>query len=369
MTVPVRQAISARVDLLDYLRGFAAVAVWAFHWLFNGINNGKLSSLSFSPAAPYMAYGYLGVHLFFLISGFVILQSTHQKSPAQFAVARLVRLYPAFWVALSLTSAVAAFWGEPLMSVTARQFIANLSMVPALFREQPVDGVYWTLVYELKFYALVFVCLLLGLGERLPNLVPGWALLMLGVALLCPAWMNLPFLGGYYSLFVGGAAINTGVRRGWTLYRSTGVIAAWVASSVYCADAVPALREERNYAYSVPVTVSLVSLGYLSMLVSSGSSLSRWRLAGATTIGALTYPVYLLHAHLGYMTLSHTATDETKWVGYATCGCAVLVLAYAMHVLVERKGSAFWRRVFVWIVDPTVRRLASALERLTPREQ
>ena len=57
-----------RLDLLDYTRLFAALSVMCFHYLFNGIGNGKISSLTHIDGLIDVAkYGYLGVELFFMM--------------------------------------------------------------------------------------------------------------------------------------------------------------------------------------------------------------------------------------------------------------------------------------------------------------
>lgn len=102
---PVPNRSRQRVEIADYMRPLAAVSVVAFHYLYNGIENGKVGSIDHEPIAGVAGYGYLGVNFFFMISGYVILASANGKSARQFAVGRALRLYPAFWVALIITTA------------------------------------------------------------------------------------------------------------------------------------------------------------------------------------------------------------------------------------------------------------------------
>ena len=60
---------------------------------------GMVGGTTFPAIANVTKYGYLGVNLFLLISGFVILVSSDGKSPRQFVISRIVRLYPTYWVA------------------------------------------------------------------------------------------------------------------------------------------------------------------------------------------------------------------------------------------------------------------------------
>lgn len=50
-----------------------------------------------------MSYGFYGVHLFFVVSGFVILTSLERSGPRKFIISRFVRLYPVYWLVCGLT--------------------------------------------------------------------------------------------------------------------------------------------------------------------------------------------------------------------------------------------------------------------------
>ena len=66
-----------RVNEIDLLRFIAALAVVFFHYAFRGYAADDLSILPYPLLAPLAKYGYLGVELFFMISGFVILTSLY----------------------------------------------------------------------------------------------------------------------------------------------------------------------------------------------------------------------------------------------------------------------------------------------------
>ena len=150
-----------RLQLLDYGRFAAAFSVLLYHYTFNGFRNGKISSIGPVDFITYVThFGKIGVEFFFIISGYVIYYSAQNKTPGEFAFSRIKRLYPAFWFAVFFTSLFAFLWGRgTVMEVSAPQILANLTMVPELFGYKNVDGAYWTLVYELKFYLLVFLVL------------------------------------------------------------------------------------------------------------------------------------------------------------------------------------------------------------------
>ncbi len=85
-----------RIEGLDILRLFAALSVVIFHYSFRGAAADDLTRVSLPALVPITKYGYLGVDLFFVISGFVIAWSAEGRHWLQFAVARFARIYPAF---------------------------------------------------------------------------------------------------------------------------------------------------------------------------------------------------------------------------------------------------------------------------------
>jgi peptidoglycan/LPS O-acetylase OafA/YrhL len=113
-------------------------------------------------------YGWAGVELFFVISGFVICMTLERSSGLlDFARRRLARLWPAMLVCAAMTMAVAQF-GPDQWKVGPLSFMSSILFIePSLFGSWFhqsglgwVDGVYWTLWIEVRFYlmaALLFV--------------------------------------------------------------------------------------------------------------------------------------------------------------------------------------------------------------------
>ena len=86
-----------RINEIDFLRFVAALSVVLFHYSFRGHAADDLSVMPYPVLETVARYGYLGVDLFFLISGFVILMTASSGSLKDFVISRAVRLYPAFW--------------------------------------------------------------------------------------------------------------------------------------------------------------------------------------------------------------------------------------------------------------------------------
>lgn len=96
-----------RFFLLDLLRLGAALAVVAYHWTARSHRYwGRPPTEEFQFVSKLSGYGALGVQLFFIISGFVILMSAQGRSVGQFVASRVARLFPAYWVAVLATAAL-----------------------------------------------------------------------------------------------------------------------------------------------------------------------------------------------------------------------------------------------------------------------
>src|SRR5436190_9331039 len=110
---------------------------------------------SFPVLSHISKYGYLGVDVFFILSGFVILLTAYEKDAIGFTIARIVRLYPAYWICVTLTTVAVLLAGNIHRHLTPAQYLANLTMAHSYFGVEDISGVYWTLAVELKFYFLI----------------------------------------------------------------------------------------------------------------------------------------------------------------------------------------------------------------------
>jgi exopolysaccharide production protein ExoZ len=108
----------------------------------------------------YFIWGRIGVILFFAISGFVIaLQRT--KPVKQFVTHRLLRIYPSYWLAMGLAAILLAVCGQAV-SVGP----ASVLLYPSSASEGTLSIPYWTLAFEMTFYALAAIAFAWRLRDR-----------------------------------------------------------------------------------------------------------------------------------------------------------------------------------------------------------
>jgi peptidoglycan/LPS O-acetylase OafA/YrhL len=334
-----------RIALIDYARFIAAMAVMIYHYTLIGMSTGMVPNFVINePIAAISRYGLFGVELFFMISGYVIFYSARNRLASEFAVSRALRLLPAYWVAIIFTATLTYFWGGDLFPFSLKKVLINFTMLQSLFHIPHVDGVYWTLLYEVIFYAAVFGLLLLGFRKKLDVIFIAWPWLMLAAQLAGAGPKHL--LGGYYFYFASGALFALLKDKS-----SPYVIASLVLSFV-----MATLFSVKHYALvePIPSTIIIISF-YLLFLAITYSKAGQIKIAQSALLGALTYPLYLIHSYFGYMVFRKFGTPENQaWLTCVTI-LAVLVVAYLIHRIVEVKLANFWRSFFYNIIGKPLR--------------
>jgi peptidoglycan/LPS O-acetylase OafA/YrhL len=336
-----------RFHEIDFLRGLACISVLAFHFLSRGPDTGTMPGVDFPLLAAIAHYGYLGVHLFFVISGFVILMSAGDATPRGFAASRASRLYPALWAGATLTAGVAWLAGDARFMVSSADYLVNLSMVPHWFDVPYVDGVYWSLAYELHFYILVWLAIRLGLMPRLEWLLAGWLGISTANAFF-PTWPAIFWLNASWAPFFTAGGLFYLVRtQGFTPLRGILLALSFVLAETYALRDGPLEGVVLSKApVGVVATVVLVVAAIFGLfwLIAKG----RLRMRPSPFIfyaRVLTYPMYVIHQNLGFMLYGglHRATGLVVAPLLGTLAL-LLVLSWCIHAAVERPLGRFLRR-------------------------
>lgn len=296
----------SRLPALDLLRFMAALAVTLYHY----VSCYPLPADEAQPAVAAISavtrYGYLGVDLFFMISGFVILWSSIHRDGLSFAIGRISRLYPSFWVSLALTILCIYLFADatPRVEVPqldARTILANMTMVPAVFDAPLIEGVYWTLEIEIRFYALIFLLLLFRQMPHVEMYLHGWLALSI-VALFVPMPWVIDYLciKPYGAFFVAGALFYLVYSRGVTASRIVGLaISAVACAYISIGQRGGFITADTLSAIVVPCLIVIFFATFAMLAVRK----DRLPVPGfAYALGALTYPLYLTHAMMGYIT-------------------------------------------------------------------
>jgi exopolysaccharide production protein ExoZ len=330
---------------VDLVRFASAMLVLLFHlgwaaWLRphsdQGILVGPLAAGHAAPA-PSFWLGWIGVQIFFVISGLVIANSASAATPIEFLKGRIYRLYPVAWICATISAAI--FLALGLTHHLAVRYAGSMLLLP--FDRLWLSNVYWTLGVEMVFYAAVFLAKL-----RWPDV----SLLALATALLFwnGLYLAIVYAGGrelpgpmeellllrYGAFFALGIALWTlsEDRRRWPAYAIAALSIAVCLSEIF----LKAHRGGPQSSAVAPATIWIAAV----MAIYAGTTrlgslqfLPPWALNCVRTAGLMTYPIYLFHDEVGGL-----AMRVLLWAGLepgmALLGCIATVLAAACCVVV-----------------------------------
>jgi peptidoglycan/LPS O-acetylase OafA/YrhL len=325
-----------RVPALDLLRLVAVIGVVLFHYGFRGPTgfDGNLTALP--ELAAFARYGFLGVPVFFVISGFVIAYSAEGRTATGFAIARFARIYPGFLFCMTLTFLAVVVFGAPHFKTGISQWLANLVIGAPQLGRSYMDSAYWSLVIEVVFYAWVAALIALAVFPRRIDLI---VVVWLGISVLNESTIVSPLidkllLTDYSGFFATGLLI-------YELYkgRRDGVLQTLLAAAVATATfqalhSLAWLRDRTDDLFDEWMAAGVCLASILAIIWATRLRHLPLHPGLVIAIGGLTYPLYLRHQQMGYALL--------YWIGpVASPGALVVVIVVAIAA-----GSwATWRFV------------------------
>ncbi len=281
--------------VIQAFRGVAAMLVVFFHatQLF-------ASEYQVVPLHGFFLFGFSGVHLFFVLSGFIIFTIHHRDigEPRKYLVylkKRFVRIYPIYWVTL----AVFSFWALLKGTVTGGDILLNMGLfnMPQNF----INPVCWTLSFEVFFY-LLFSFLILNRRVGLV-LMCSW---FFGVVISHLFDVHVPFIFRYSVhkftiLFMFGAIASHMVMRlkqfSAAIRHQVACIALLSGVLVFSAMAIYCVKRNISDWDLWTVTLGFGLAGGLLMGCSLSDTFDQFfrRLRFLTIPGDASYSIYLLH--------------------------------------------------------------------------
>ncbi len=343
---PTRIAPKGRLAALDGLRLLAALMVVLYHYV--AFNSGAWSAASevlFPKAYLPTSYGWLGVQLFFLISGFVICMSAWGRNVGDFAASRVTRLYPAYWFAVLATALVVFLFPVVNDAPKLSDVAVNLTMFHEPMKVPAVDGVYWTLWVELRFYLLFALIVWKGLTyRRTVGFCVVWGVAAAIAVAVDVELLNVVLLPGDCWYFIAGIAFYLMYRYGPNLVLWTIVGACFLAGQHFLLDAHE--HAERYMGHKVPQwpTIMLLALFFAAIAAVALGWTSRINWRWLSTAGALTYPLYLLHERMGWVVIKHFEGDVPRYVLVPALVAAMLAASWFLHRLWERPVARLVKR-------------------------
>ncbi|WP_419249109.1 acyltransferase family protein [Streptomyces luteogriseus] len=334
-----------RLRALDGLRLVAALMVALYHY---GGRDGEVARAwgssprdQFPTLHSLFAYGCLGVQVFFVISGFVICMSGWGRPLTSFFASRASRLLPAYWAAVLLVTGVFALPVVAYRAVSPSDALVNLTMLQMPLGVDRVLGVCWTLWAEVRFYALFALCVVLPGANRRRVIMfcAGWT-----TAAVIAENANMPLLDivlmpEYAPFFIGGVGLYL-VHRDRRDVHAWGIVAvSWLIGQHYAVQGLWHAPNPEAFSYRSSFgIIAVVTFGFVAVAAIALGLLGRVNWRWLTVAGALTYPFYLVHEHLGWVVIHalHRGLGLHSWVTFALTVASMLLLAWLLHKYVEK---------------------------------
>ena len=335
-------ATPTKINNLQALRAFAAVAVVFFH-------TGYIYPNLFG-------VGEYGVDIFFVLSGYIMARIC-EKNPRFFLRRRLIRILPPYWTLTillflfaikfpQLLSNTRAHFGELLKSLLFIPFIKDGGLI------RPILFVGWSLNYEMFFYLLIAVSLLLW---------PRRAIVLASAAVIAAHYAAMLFTHGAYPQFL---------RADFMLEFPLGALAYYAARHI----ASPLARRIR-WGSALLLAACLTSLTLLQLvrphinftlqgwlynifamlIVFSTSLLSQggWdtRVTWVILIGDASYVLYLVHPYCEYF-LARVVVPHVPFLqinqpfGCTVAVCLSIAVGLLLHLYAERPVLAYLNQRF-----------------------
>lgn len=343
---------------VQLLRAIAAVVVVLYHLQLAVVENLHPPS---TPLETYLfSFGAVGVHMFFVISGLVMVITTYGKpfSTYRFLRRRVLRIYPIYWICAAIYVAASTLIGHDY-NLSLSQLVGALLLLPP--DAHRIIGPAWTLAYEMYFYIAFALAMTMSVVWR--SLSQFGAMIALGMAFLCAIALGLLLsptdptfelvTNSLLLEFLGGIAIGLMLAKGWLPLRLGGAIVA--ASIALYGVSLIVGKNAAPTVLTLGAPSFLLVVGVVCVEKKHGASALLRRIS---TYGDSSYALYLIHMILIALLVElFAALTLGEWLQPA-------IVAICLAPLFVIVGELLHRRV----ERPLLRQINPGRSLLPPRE-
>ncbi len=344
---------TTRFLYIDSLRGIAALFVVIFHL------SEAVSEVSHPWLPPLIelifSYGYLGVDIFFVISGFVIFYSVRNAihTPSflfRFGVRRSIRLDPPYWftIILELLLIKLGLFLFPELTTpfpSIEKILFHFIYMQDIFRHGNIVAIFWTLCYEVQFYIVLVSSLVvlrfchLKYGEKLARrlaYIGSIFLYVLSVFIFCniiETSLHGLFIDRWFQFFLGFLSVRCVLRK---KLDSSFVIASIFL--IFCL-LISETHSVANITIALTVSWLLVYAGLKDKMRSwLSNSINQF-------FGQISYSLYLIHPVMGWRFIKfinelygEPFSPVLSWVALFAGVSLSIFSAWIMYKFIESKS-------------------------------
>lgn len=312
---------------ISFLRAIASISVCVFHLSYG--NTSFLVKSNF--ILKTFSYGYLGVQVFFILSGFIICYSLppnyQLKNFFSFLKKRLIRVEPPYLLSIFLTLGVAyisAFVTNNLVEFSWKNLLYHIGYLNSFTKSPYINPVYWTLGIEFQFYTLI------GLLFPLMKKSVYFLILIITSLLL----LNLMKFSDGNLIFAH------------TPFFCAGIISYFISCSIQypkwiliCLLVVTLLT----------ITLNRPEVIYVSFFAICILALPFRYNTFVQFFSNISYSLYLIHVPIGgriiNLSLRFVKTDNQKYLAIATAFITSIIAAYLFYLVVEKPAIKWSKKI------------------------
>jgi exopolysaccharide production protein ExoZ len=328
-----------KLHTVQYLRGAAALLVVVAHAFSHqiGLENHVV-----------VLAGQLGVQLFFVISGFIMvyISGTGPFSASTFLVRRAIRIVPLYWLFTGLAAALAVLAPSVFKTTifTWPHFLQSLFFIaheaPERGGSSPLLSLGWTLNYEAYFYVVFAALAFLAAGTRIAILTIAFSALWISGLLIRSSdpvvefYLNLSPLGFAVGCWIGYLALD----RKLVPDRRSAIVLTVTALGGLCVALVDQHQNSGTILSFFGQLVFAASLLTLGLMWEAGVK----RVPALEQLGDASYALYLTHIFVigAIMAVAKRVfdLDHPLAIVAAAIICSILAIlaGVATHRIIEK---------------------------------
>lgn len=289
---------------LNWVRALAAISIVLYHY--TARYNDAIGHIE---DYPFMCtWGCGAVNTFFLLTGFLTICNLQQEETVKrFVYKRCIRLYPSYWACIFITSIVTCLF-MPNLSRSISSILVNLTMLQTFVGIPNVDGVYWTLAFEIIFYVCISAIILLNKKISMYRNIIAISLIWMLASVINLMQTNI-FGGGIKLLgtltefcppFVCGMMLSL-------IKQNINKLFPWILAVI--SGVLSYLTQSLDYFVYMLITASVVLFVVIARMnnkqymerinkISKLLSILNW-------FAGISYPLFLIHQFVGWSCIYH----------------------------------------------------------------